>query len=101
MKKAFLAADKKSGRIYLELQKSMVSHSQFMYLTNTSDEREKFVLIEGFYDYIRNTEFSKHNPFYWEQFASAYIDMKKFDLVKKCIDTALVEAKRTPHFVPF
>lgn len=101
MKKAFLAADKKSGRIYLELQKSMVSHSQFLYLTDTSDERDKFVLIEEFYDHIRNTEFSKHNPFFWEQFASAYIDMKKFDLVKKCIDTALVEAKRTPYFVPF
>ena len=27
--------------------------------------------------------------------------MKKFDLVKKCIDTALVEAKKTPRFVPF
>lgn len=101
MKKAFLAADNKVGRTYVELQKSMVSHSQFVFFTNTSDEREKLILIESFYNDIRNTKFAKHNPFFWEQFASAYIDMKKFDLAKKCIDTALVEAKRNPRFVPF
>lgn len=27
--------------------------------------------------------------------------MKKFDLVKKCIDNALIEAKKSPKFVPF
>lgn len=101
MKKAFLAADNKVGRTYTELQKSMVSHSQFVFFTGTSDERDKFILIESFYNDIRNTKFAKHNPFFWEQFASAYIDMKKFDLVKKCIDTALVESKRNPSFVPF
>lgn len=101
MKTAFLSADNKAGRTYKELQKSMVSHSQFIFFTKTTDEREKLVLIESFYDDIRNTKFAKHNPFFWEQFASAYIDMKKFDLVKKCIDTALVEAKKTPRFVPF
>lgn len=101
MKTAFLAADNKAGRTYKELQKSMVSHSQFVFFTNNSDEREKLILIESFYDDIRNTKFAKHNPFFWEQFASAYIDMKKFDLVKKCVETALVEAKRNPVFVPF
>lgn len=101
MKKAFLAADNKSGRTYGELQKSMVSHSQFVFFTDTTDEREKLILIESFYNDIRNTKFAKHNPFFWEQFASAYIDMKKFDLVKKCIDTALIEAKKNPIFVPF
>ena len=101
MKKAFLAADKKTGRTYKELQKSMVSHSQFIFITDTSDEREKLIMIEKFYNDIRNTEFAKHNPFFWEQFASAYIDMKKFDLVKKCIDTALIEAKKNTGFVPF
>lgn len=101
MKKAFLAADNKSGRTYIELQKSMVSHSQFLFLTGTQDERDKFILIENFYNDVRNTEFAKHNPFFWEQFASAYIDMKKYDLVKKCVETALVEAKRTKGFVPF
>ena len=101
MKAAFLSADNKSGRTYKELQKSMVSHSQFIFFTKTTDEREKLILIESFYDDVRNTKFAKHNPFFWEQFASAYIDMKKFDLVKKCIDTALVEAKKNPRFVPF
>lgn len=101
MKKAFLSADSKSGKTYTELQKSMVSHSQFVYLTHSSNERDKFIQIESFYDDIRNTKFAKHNPFFWEQFASAYIDMKKFDLVKKCIDTALVEASKIQHFVPF
>lgn len=101
MKTAFLAADNKSGRTYKELQKSMVSHSQFVFFTKTTDQREKLILIESFYDDIRNTQFAKHNPFFWEQFASAYIDMKKFDLVKKCIETALVEAKKDPRFVPF
>lgn len=101
MKKAFLAADKKSGRTYNELQKSMVSHSQFMYFTNVSNEREKLILIESFYNDIRNTKFAKHNTFFWEQFASAYIDMKKFDLVRKCIDNALIESKKNPKFVPF
>lgn len=101
MKKAFLEADKKSGRTYNELQKSMVSHSQFMYFTNVSNEREKLILIESFYNDIRNTKFAKHNTFFWEQFASAYIDMKKFDLVRKCIDNALIESKKNPKFVPF
>ena len=101
MKKAFLAADNRNGKTYKELQKSMVSHSQFIYFTNVSDEKEKLILIEDFYDSIRNTKFAKHNPFFWEQFASAYIDMKKYDLVKKCIDTAFVEAKRDANFVPF
>lgn len=101
MKKAFLAADKKTGRAYIELQKSMVSHSQFVFFTNTSDEREKLILIESFYNDIRNTKFAKNNPFFWEQFASAYIDMKKFDLVKKCIDTALLESRKKANFVPF
>ena len=101
MKKAFIAADKKLGRTYNELQKSMVSHSQFMYFTNASNEREKLTLIESFYNDIRNTKFAKHNTFFWEQFASAYIDMRKFDLVRKCIDNALIEAKNHPNFVPF
>ena len=101
MKKAFLAADNKSGQTYIELQKGMVSHSQFRYLTYSSNDREKLIQIESFYNDIRNTNFAKHNPFFWEQFASAYIDMKKFDLVKKCIETALVEARKIQHFVPF
>lgn len=101
MKEAFLAADKKEGRIYRELQKSMVSHSQFVFFTNSTNEREKLNLIENFYNDIRNTRFAKHNTFFWEQFASAYIDMKKFDLVKKCIDNALIEANKNPKFVPF
>ena len=46
MKEAFFSADKKEGRTYRELQKSMVSHSQFIFFTNVSNEREKLVLIE-------------------------------------------------------
>lgn len=101
MKKAFVAADKKNGRTYVELQKSMVSHSQFIYFTNTTNETEKLLLIEDFYDYIRNTKFAKHNPFFWEQFASAYIDLKKFNMVEKCIENALIEASNISKFVPF
>ena len=101
MKKAFWAADNKYGKTYEELQKSMVSHSQFVLFTNVSDQKDKLSMIEDFYDNIRNTKFARHNPFFWEQFASAYIDMKKFDLVKRCIDTAFIEAKRDPGFVPF
>lgn len=101
MKKAFLAADDKQGKTYKELQKSMVSHSQFIFFANVPDERERYILIESFYNDIRNTKFAKHNIFFWEQFASAYIDMKKYDLVKKCIDNALIESKKTKGFVPF
>lgn len=102
MKTAFLAADNKAGRTYQEFLKGMVSHSQFMFFTNAADGREKLILIENFYNDIRNTKFAKHNPFFWEQFASAYIDMKKYDMVKKCIDNALIAAKqRGTGFVPF
>lgn len=101
MKKAFLAADLREGRNYIELQKSMVSHSQFLLLTGVTNESDRLMLIEGFYNDIRNTRFARHNPFFWEQFASAYIDMKKFDMVKICIDTALREAKTNKNFVPF
>lgn len=101
MKEAFFSADKKCGKTYQELQKSMVSHSQFLYFTSMKDEREKLILIENFYNDIRNTNFAKDNPFFWEQFASAYIDMKKFDMVRKCIETALVAAKKIPGFIPF
>lgn len=65
MKKAFFAADKKNGRTYTELQKSMVSHSQFMLFTDSSNERENLILIESFYNDIRNTKFAKHNTFFW------------------------------------
>lgn len=101
MKTAFKATDQKKGRTYKELQKSMVSHSQFVYLTKNDTCKENLVLVESFYDDIRNTKFAKHNPFFWEQFASVYIDTKNFDLVKKCIETALYEAKKDPDFVPF
>lgn len=101
MKEAFLAADKKESITYKELQKSMVSHSQFVFLTKDNTRKEAQKLIEGFYDGIRNTKFAKNNSFFWEQFASVYIDTKNFDLVKKCIDTALCEAKKKTGFVPF
>ena len=101
MKEAFLSADKKQGKVYNELQKGLISHSQFVYLTNTSRDLDKLEQIESFYEDIRNTKFARHNPFFWEQFASAYIDMKNFDLAKKCLETSLFEAKNIPGFVPF
>lgn len=101
LKRAFLAADNKNGKTYEALQKSMVSHSQFALYVDNLNMDSNMILVEDFYDNIRNTEFAKHNPFFWEQFALAYMDMKKFDMVKKCLDTALVEAKRIPGFVPF
>ena len=101
MKVAFLSADKKASKTYIELQKGLVSHSQFMNLLNTSKDLDVLQQIESYYEDIRNSSFARHNPFFWEQFASAYIDMKKFDLVKKCLETALVEASKIPGFVPF
>lgn len=101
MKSVFLAADRKKGRVYYELQRAMVSHSQFTIFSDDTKDKQQLQLISTFYDEIRNTQFAKANPFFWEQFASAYIDLKKYDMVKKCIDNALLEAKKIDHFVPF
>lgn len=101
MKTAFLAADKKQGTDYSELQKSMVSHSQFRVFANVNNDDTRKSLIETFYDDIRNTNFAKDNTFFWEQFASAYIDMNKFDMVEQCLENAFSAAEKIPGFVPF
>ena len=101
--KVFKEADKRHGQTFEELKKSLVSHSQFIrFLNNKEDGDIAFKEVERFYDEIRNTIFAKENPFFWEQFASAYLDMKNYIMSKNCLEIALSIAKTMPSwFVPF
>lgn len=101
--KVFREADKRHGQTYEELKKGLVSHSQFTrFLKDNGNCNIAFKEIERFYDEIRNTKFAKKNPFFWEQFASAYLDMKNYTMSKNCLDIALSMVKTMPSwFVPF
>lgn len=88
------------GRTLYELQINLVSHSHFVSILHTEDTKE----IARYYDEIRNTNFAKDNPFFWEQFASAYIDMKDYSMCKRCLDVAFDAAekleKQLGKFIP-
>lgn len=100
--KVFLAADKRNGITYEELKKSIVSHSQFIRFINYNiSDNKAFTEIERFYDSIRHSNFAKTNPLFWEQFASAYLDMKNFPMAKRCLDVSLQIAKELDWFVPY
>ncbi len=85
------------NKTYEELLKNVVSHSH--YVNFKSDNREAEII--RLYESIRNTQFCMHNPFFWEQFASACIDLNAYTLTKQCLQNAFVEAKKFVHFVPF
>lgn len=101
--KVFKEADKRHGQTFEELKKSLVSHSQFVRFLNEKEDGDiVFKEVERFYDEIRNTKFAKENPFFWEQFASAYLDMKNYIMSKNCLEIALSISKTMPSwFVPF
>lgn len=87
----------KSNKTYEELLKNIVSHSHYVNFKSNNKDTE----IIRFYESIRNTQFCIHNPFFWEQFASACIDLNEYAMTKQCLNNAFVEAKKIPHFVPF
>lgn len=82
---------------YEQLLKNIVSHTHFVPFISDKNN----VLIKLYYDRIRNTEFCKENPFFWEQFASACIDTKDFITAKQCLTNAYVEASKKYDFIPF
>ncbi len=84
-------------KTYEELLKNVVSHSHYVNFKSANREAE----IIRFYESIRNTQFCVHNPFFWEQFASACLDLNEYTMTKQCLQNAFVEAKKLSHFVPF
>lgn len=100
MKDVITAANKeyKSSNKYLELLKNLVSHSHFKMF---KENREKHDAVLKFYNDIRNYDFCKDNTFFWEQFATAAIETKKFEIADQCIQNAFTIAKDKKGFVPF
>lgn len=82
---------------YKALLKNIVSHSHF----RNFREKRKEAEIMRFYESVRNNSSYKHDPFFWEQFALACIDLNEFATAKQCIQNAFGEAKKIPNFVPF
>lgn len=82
----------KYNKVFNELLKNIVSHSHYLNFKGNNKETE----IMRFYDSIRNNEFCKHNPFFWEQFASACIDLSEFATARQCLQNAFGEAKKYP-----
>lgn len=102
MIEVFTLADERESDKFEELQKNLVSHSQFIrLLENNSQTKDSFIEIEYYYDSIRNTNFAKKNPLFWEQFASAYLDAKNYPLAKHCLDHALEISNNLRWFVPY
>lgn len=106
MRTAFFAADKhKFSKNHEELMEGMLSHSNILNLMRHSEtgERESdYALTENYYDSIRNTNFARNNPFFWEQFASACLDMKKFGTAEKCLENAEQAGKnQNSGFIPY
>lgn len=85
------------NRTFKELLKNIVSHSHYINFKSYNKEAE----IIRFYESIRNTKFCVHNPFFWEQYASACIDLNEYVMARQCLQNAFVEAKKIPKFVPF
>ncbi len=97
---AYLSADLKfaTNPAYEELLKNLMSHSNFIpYL----EKENSAVEIERYYNSIRNATFSQNNPFFWEQFASSYLDMHNYPLCKQCLENAFLEASAKSGFIPF
>lgn len=100
MKDVIAAADKeyKVSKKHLNLLKNLVSHSHFrLFKENSAKQNE----VLKFYNDIRNYDFCKDNTFFWEQFATASIETKKFGIAKQCIENAFTIAKGIKDFVPF
>ncbi len=85
------------NKTFEELLKNIVSHSHYVNFKSHNKGAE----ILRFYEGIRNTQFCVHNPFFWEQFASACIDINEFTTANQCLKNAFVEAKKFSNFVPF
>lgn len=84
---------------YRELLKAILSHTNFEPLIKNNPSNLNSIL--KFYDNIRNCNFCKDNPFYWEQFASICIESQEYITAKQCIENAYSCAKKIENFTPF
>lgn len=79
--------------------KAILSHTNFEPLIK--NDSAKLAGIIKFYNSIRNCNFCKNNPFYWEQFASICIKSQDYTTAKQCIENAYSCAKKIKGFTPF
>ncbi len=99
--KVVMASDKlySHDQKYQELLKAILSHTNFEPLIKNNSANLNSVM--KFYDTIRNCNFCKENPFYWEQFASICIEVQDYITAKQCIESAYSCAKKIKGFTPF
>jgi len=84
---------------YRELLKAILSHTNYEPLIRNDSANLSHVM--NFYNRIRNLDFCKNNPFYWEQFASICIEAKDYVTANQCIQSAYTCAKQISGFTPF
>lgn len=84
---------------YKEILKAILSHTNYEPLIRISTIN--LSCIVKFYNEIRNLEFCKENPFYWEQFASICIEAGDYVTANQCVQSAYVCAKSIIGFTPF
>lgn len=101
LQKIVLASDKlyPHDHKYQELLKAILSHTNFEPLIKNNPSNLSSIM--KFYNNIRNCNFCKENPFYWEQFASICIEVQDYITAKQCIESAYSCAKRIKGFTPF
>ena len=101
LQKVVLASDKlySHDHKYQELLKAILSHTNFEPLIKTNSTNLSSIM--KFYDNIRNYNFCKENPFYWEQFASICVESQDYITAKQCIESAYSCAKKIKGFTPF
>ena len=88
---------RKNNKRFDEVLKALASHYNFSSGKYHFDRS----YVKQFYDSIRNLEFYRENPFFWEQFALACMDIKDYITARQCVDNAYSEAKKKVGFVPF
>ena len=101
LQKVVMASDKlySHDQKYQELLKAILSHTNFEKKIKNNSANLNSVM--KFYDTIRNCNFCKENPFYWEQFASICIEVQDYITAKQCIESAYSCAKKIKGFTPF
>lgn len=101
LQKVVMASDKlySHDQKYQELLKAILSHTNFEPLIKNNSAN--LSSVTKFYDSIRNCNFCKENPFYWEQFASICIEAQDYTTAKQCIKSAYSCAKKIKGFTPF
>ncbi len=83
------------GSIYRDIARDLMRFSTIKALLPNEQQENRLV---DYYERIKNFEGCSRNPFFWLQYAIARLDMKRFDIAQRYLDTAYSLASRIEKF---